>query len=199
MDVNGDKEIPQSVIVSQRTSKVGVITQSKLFTVWITTKCGKFFKRWEYQTTLPASWGICIQVKKQQLEADMEQQTGSKLGKEYIKAAYCHSACLTYMQSTSCQAGWSSSWNQDFQEKYQWSPCRWYHSNGRKRRTKEPLDESERGEWKSWLKTQHSKNQDHGISSHHLMANRWGKNRNSDTLYYPGSKITVDCDRKPWN
>ena len=55
MDVNGDKEIPQSVIVSQRTSKVGVITQSKLFTVWITTKCGKFFKRWEYQTTLPAS------------------------------------------------------------------------------------------------------------------------------------------------
>ena len=47
--------------------------------------CGKFFKRWEYQTTLPASWEICMQVKKQQLELDMEQQTGSKLGKEYIR------------------------------------------------------------------------------------------------------------------
>ena len=44
-----------------------------------------------------------MQVKKQHLEPDMEQQTGSKLGKEYIKAVYCHSAYLTYMQSTSCQ------------------------------------------------------------------------------------------------
>ena len=48
---------------------------------WIITNCGKFWKRWEYQTTLPASWEICMQVKKQQLELDMEQQTGSKLGK----------------------------------------------------------------------------------------------------------------------
>ena len=46
--------------------------------------------RWEYQTTLPASWEICMQVKKQQLELDMEQQTGSKLGKEYVKVVYCH-------------------------------------------------------------------------------------------------------------
>ena len=44
-----------------------------------------------------------MQVKKQQLEPDMEQQTGSKLGKEYIKAVYCHPAYLTYMQSTSCK------------------------------------------------------------------------------------------------
>ena len=42
------------------------------------TNCGKFWKRWEYQTTWPASWEICMQVKKQQLEMDMEQQTGSK-------------------------------------------------------------------------------------------------------------------------
>ena len=48
-----------------------------------------------------------MQVKKQQLEPDMEQQTGSKLGKEYIKAVYCHPAYLTYMQSTSCEMlGW---------------------------------------------------------------------------------------------
>ena len=51
----------------------------------ITTNCGTFLKRWEYQTTLPASWEICIQVQKQQLELDMEQQTGSKLRKGYIK------------------------------------------------------------------------------------------------------------------
>ena len=46
--------------------------------VWITTYCGKLWKRWDYQTTWPASWEICMQVKKQQLELDMEQQTGSK-------------------------------------------------------------------------------------------------------------------------
>ena len=44
-----------------------------------------------------------MQVKKQQLELDMEQHTGSKLGKEYVKAVYCHPAYLTYMQSTSCE------------------------------------------------------------------------------------------------
>ena len=47
-------------------------------TVWITINCGKFWKRWEYQTTWPASWEIYMQVRKQQLELDMEQQTGSK-------------------------------------------------------------------------------------------------------------------------
>ena len=57
--------------------------------------------RWEYQPTLSASWETCSQDKKQQLELDMEQHTGSKLRKEYIKAVYCHSAYLTYMQSES--------------------------------------------------------------------------------------------------
>jgi len=56
---------------------------------------------------LPASWEICMQVKKQQLQPDMDQQTGSKLGKEYIKAAYCHPVYLTYVQSTSYKMpGW---------------------------------------------------------------------------------------------
>ena len=67
----------------------------------------KILKRWEYQTTWPVSWKICMQVKKQQLELDMEQQTGSKLGKEYIKAVNYHPAYLTYMQSISCKnLGW---------------------------------------------------------------------------------------------
>ena len=69
--------------------------------MWITINCGKFLKIWEYQITLPASWEICMQVKKQQLEPYMEQWTDSELGKEYIKAVYCHPAHLTYMQSTS--------------------------------------------------------------------------------------------------
>ena len=50
-------------------------------------------------------------------------------------------------------------------------------------RTKELFDESEREEWKTWLKTQHSKNEDHGIQSHHFMANRWGNNGNSQILF----------------
>ena len=123
-----------------------LLTMPKPLTVWITTNCGKFFKRWEYQTTLLASWEICMQVKRQQLEPDVGKRTGSKLGKEYIKAAYCHPAYLTYMQSTSCEmpVGWSPSWNQDCLEKYQQPQIRrWQHPYGRKwRRIKEPLDES---------------------------------------------------------
>ena len=57
--------------------------------------------RQKYQTFLPVSWETSMQVKKQQLELDMEQRTGSKLGKEYNKAVYCHPAYLTYMQRTS--------------------------------------------------------------------------------------------------
>ena len=60
--------------------------------VWITTNCGKFFKKWEYQTSLHVSWETCMQVKKHQLEPDIEQWTGSKLGKEYEKVVYCHPA-----------------------------------------------------------------------------------------------------------
>ena len=86
---------------SRKTSTPTLLTTPKPLTVLITTSCGKFFKRWEYQTTSPASWEICMQVKKQQLELDVEQQTGSKPEKDYVKARYCHPAYLTYMQSTS--------------------------------------------------------------------------------------------------
>ena len=82
------------------------IDYAKAF-VWITINCGKFWKRWAYQTIWPASWEICMQVRKQQLELDMEQQTGPKLGKEYVKAVYCHPAYLTSMQRTSWETlGW---------------------------------------------------------------------------------------------
>ena len=92
---------------SRKTSTSALLTMTEPLTVWITRNSGKSWKRWEYQTTLPASWEICMHVKKQQLELDTEQQIGSKLGKEYVKAVYCHPAYLTYMQSTSCEMlGW---------------------------------------------------------------------------------------------
>ena len=158
----------------------------KSLTAGITTNYGKFLKIWEYQTTLPASWEICMHVKKQQLELDMEQWTASKLGKEYVKAVYCHLAYLTYMQSTSFKMlGWMKHKLKSrlLREISITSDIR-HHPYGRKwRGTKEPRDESERGEWKSWLKTQHSENKDHGIRSHHFMGNRWGTSVNSEWLF----------------
>ena len=71
---------------SQKNIYFCFIDYLKAFDCVDTTNCGKFLKRWEYQTTLPASWKIFMQINKQQLELDMEKWTGSKSGKEYIKA-----------------------------------------------------------------------------------------------------------------
>ena len=105
----------------RKTSTSPLFTTPKPLTVWITTNCGKFLQRWEYQATLLGSWEICMQVKNQQLEPDIEQQTGSKLGKEYIKAVYCHPAYLAYMQSISWEMlGWRKhKLEQDCWEKFQ--------------------------------------------------------------------------------
>ena len=89
--------------IPEKTSTSASLTTLKL-RLCRSKQTRKFFQRWEYQTTLPASREICMQVKKQQLKPDMEQWTGSKLGKEYIKAVYCHPSS---MQSTSCEMpGW---------------------------------------------------------------------------------------------
>ena len=83
------------------------IDYAKFFDCMDHNNCGKFLKRWEYKATLPVSCENCMQVKKQQLEPDMEQWAGSKLGKEYMEPVYCHPAYLTYMQSTSGKIpGW---------------------------------------------------------------------------------------------
>ena len=86
---------------SRKTSPSALLITPKHLTVWITTTCGKYLMRWEYKTNLSASCEICMQVKKQELELDVEQQTGSKSGKKYIKAVYCHHIYLTSLQSTS--------------------------------------------------------------------------------------------------
>ena len=124
--------------------------------VRITANCGKFFKRWEYQATLPTSWEICTQVKKQQLDSDIEQQTGSKLGKEFLKVLYCLLDYLTYMQSTSSKM---PDWMKHELESrlpgeisitshMQMTP----HYGRKWRGTKKPLDKCERWEWKAGLK-----------------------------------------------
>ena len=93
-----------------------------------------------------------MQAKRQQLEPDMEQQTSSKLGKEYVKAVYCHPAYLTYMQSTSCEMLAWVKLNKlesrlpgeiSITSDMQMTPP----YDRKQRRAKEPLDESERREW----------------------------------------------------
>ena len=86
---------------SQKNIYFSFIDYAKAFHCVDHSKLWKILKR-DGNTRPPAYWDICMQVKKQQLEPDMEQQTGSKSGKKYIKAVYCHPAYLTYMQSTSC-------------------------------------------------------------------------------------------------
>ena len=85
------------------------LTMLKSLTVLIIINCGKLLKRWEYQTILVVSWDTCMQVKKQQLESCLEQQTGSRLRKKYNRVVYYYPVYFTYMQSTSCEMlGWMS-------------------------------------------------------------------------------------------
>ena len=139
-----------------------------------------------------------MQVKKHKLELDMEQWTGSKLRKEYSKGVYCHSAYLTFMQSASCemlgwmneaQAGIKTAGRNINNLRYADGTTFTY---SRKWRTKKPLDECERGEWKSWLKTQHSKKRRswHPVPS--LCGKPMGKKWKQWETIFLGSKITVD-------
>ena len=127
----------------RKASISALLTMPKPLTVWITINCGKLWKRWEYQTTWPASWEICMQVGKQQLE-------------QLATVAY-----LTYMQSTSWEMlGWMKhKLDSRLPGEISSQVYRWYHPYDRKwRRTKEPLDKNERGKSKSWLKAKHSEN-----------------------------------------
>ena len=94
---------------SRKTSTSALLTKPKPLTMWVTINYGKLWKRQEYQTTWPDSWETCMLVRKQQLELDMKQPTGSTLGKQFVKAVYCHSVYLTYMQCTSWEMpGWKN-------------------------------------------------------------------------------------------
>ena len=135
----------------RKTSISALLTMPKPLTVWITINCGKFWKRWEYQTTWPASWKTYMQVRKQQLELDWFQ-----IGKG-VRQGYILSPCLFNLyaeyiwEMLGCMKHkLESRLPGEISITSDMQIC---HPYGRKwRRTKEPLDESERGDWKSWLK-----------------------------------------------
>ena len=130
--------------------------------MWITTNCGNSSRDGNTRPPDPPPEKICMQVRKQQVRTGHGTTDWFQIGKEYVKAVYCHPAYLTYMQSTSCEMpGWMKhKLESRFPEEIsiisdmQMTALLWQKA----RRTKEPLDESERGERKSWLKTQHSEN-----------------------------------------
>ena len=131
---------------SRKTSTSAWLTMPKPLIVCITTHCRKFFKRWEYETTWSGSWEICMQVSKQQLELDMEQQTISKLGKEHVKIVCCHSTYLTYMQS---ERKWKSVVPNSLQPHGRYSPWNSPGQNTRvsslsfSRRSSQPRDQTQ--------------------------------------------------------
>ena len=176
-------------------------------------------ERGEYQITLPASWKICMQVRKQQLdmELDMEQQTCSKSGKEYIKAVYCHPVYLTYMQSTSWETpGWRKHKLESRLLGEISITSRYANDNTLKAESEEELksllmkvkEESEKvglklniQKTKIMTSSPSASWQIHGgtvadfifLGSKITADGDWN-NENSDRLYFGGSKLTADGD-----
>ena len=132
-----------------------------------------------------ASWEICMQVRKQQLELDMDWfQIGKGIHQGCILSPCLFNIHAEYIMRNAgldeAQAGIKIVRRNINNIRYADDTTLVEES---KKRTKKPLDESERGEWKSWLKTQHSENKDHGIRSHHFMANIWRNSGNSGRLF----------------
>ena len=146
---------------SRKTSISALLTMLKPLTVWITINCGKFFKRWEHQTPWPTSWEICTEVKKQQLELYMEQQ------KFQIRKGVCQGCILSpYLFNLKAEY---ILWNAGLDEaqagikivgrninNLRYADDITLMAESEESLKNKPLDESERGEWKSWLKAQHS-------------------------------------------
>ena len=166
--------------------------------LWITTNCGKFFRRWKYQTALPISWEICMQIKKQRLELNMEQQTGSKLGKEYIKDVYCHPTYFTYMQSTSCEMPGLMKHKVELRLPGERSITSYMQMT---RPLRQKVKRNQRASWWKWKKRVKKLAENltfrklrlwHLVPSLH--AKQMGKQRKQWQTIYLGSKITADGD-----
>ena len=120
---------------SWKASTFASLTMLKLLTVWITTNCGKFFKRWEWLTTLPVIWETCVSQ-----EAAVGTRPGTmglfRIGKGVWQGSLLSPSLFNFLcrvHHAKFWDGWITSWNQDCQEKYQQIQTgRWYHSNGRK-------------------------------------------------------------------
>ena len=164
-------------------------------TVWITTNCGKFWKRCEYQTTWSASWEICMQVKKQ-------VRTGHGTTDWFQIRKGGHQGCILllclfnlyaeYIMRNAgleeAQAGIKIARRNVSNLRYADDTTLMAESEGE---LKSLLTKSQR-EWKSWLKAQYSENWDHGIWSHHFMANRCGDSGNSGWLYFWGAPKSLE-------
>ena len=174
----------------------------KPLTVWSTINCGKFWKRWEYQTTWPASWEICMQVKKQKLELNMDQQTWFQIGKGVcqgcILSPYLFNLYAEYiMRNTGldeAQAGIKITGRDINYLRYADDTTLMTESEELKSLLMKVKEESE----KVGLKLTFRK-KDHGIWSHHFMGNRWGNSGNSGRLYFFGPQNHCKWWLQPWN
>ena len=167
---------------------------SKPLTVWITTNCGKFFKRWEYQTTWPASWEVYMQVRKQQLELEHGTwNNGLVPNKKRSPSVYCHPAYFACMPSTSWEMpGWmkhkleSRLWGKiSIISDMKITPPLWQKWRGIKKPFLKVKEESE----KAGLKLNFQK----------TISNRWGNNRKSEILYFGGLQNHCRSWLQPWN
>ena len=144
---------------SRKTSISALLTMPKTLTLWITINCGKFLKRREYQTTWPASWNLYAGQ-----EATARTRHGTTdwfQSTKGVHQGYILSPCLfnLYAEYIMRNAGLEEAQAGIQIAGRNINNLRWHHHYGRKRRRmKESLDESERGEWKGWLKAQHSEN-----------------------------------------
>ena len=144
-----------------------------------------------------------MQVKKKQLELDMEQQTGLKSEKEYIKAVYCHPVYNLYAEYIMWNAGLDEAQGGIKIARRNTNNFRYADDTTLMAESEEELksflmrvkEDSE----KSGLKTQHSKNEDHGIWSYHFMGSRWENSRNSVRLYFGGLQNHCRWWLQPWN
>ena len=171
----------------------------KPLTVWITTNCGKFLKRREYHTMLSVSWETLYAGQRAIVKTGHGTTDWFWIGKGVHQGCIL-SPCLfnlyaEYLMRNAgleeTQAGIKIAGKNINNLRY---------TDGKKwRGTQKPLDESESGEWKSWLKTQHLENEDHGIQSHHFMGNRWGNSGNSVRLYVLGLQNHCRWWLQPWN
>ena len=164
------------------------------------TNCGKFLERWEYQTTIPVSWEICMQVKKQQIELDMVQEIGSKLGRGYNNAAYCHHPFNFYSEYII--------WSAKLDELQAGIKIARRNVNNLRYSDDTTLMVESEEELKSfwWKKgveklgwnSQHSKNYDQGIWFHHFMAQR-KKSGSTDRFFFLGFQNHYGWWLQPWN
>ena len=185
---------------SRKTSISALLTMPKPLTVWITINSGKFWEMW-----LPDHLTCLLKNLYAGQEATVRTGHGTtdwfRIGKG-VRQGCILSSCFfnLYAEYVMRNAGLDEAQAGIKIVGRNGSNFRWHHPYGRKwRGAKNPLDESERGEWKSWLKAQHSENYDHGIWSHHFMANRWGNSGHSGWLYFGGLQNHCRWWLQPWN